>query len=134
MSLLIKGKPSPRPTVTQSLVSLLSPGKVSGNNASSFPAAHKELYRSPVPYNSAQSSSHSTVVRNSAAPFSTRLQPSQGQTLFHRCWDHTGHGCVDASSSEDASILNSPCQKLTLVKQTEVSPELGWGLRCEKPG
>lgn len=36
MSLLIKGKLNPCPTVTQPRASPLSPGKLSGNNASSF--------------------------------------------------------------------------------------------------
>lgn len=133
MSPLIKGKLSPCPAVTQPLASLLSPGKLSGNNASSCPPAHKKVYRSPVPYNSAQSSSHLTVIRNQRcsffyqAPACTRSDSVPPLLESHWPWLC---GCL---SSEDASILNSACQKLTLVKQTALSPELGWGLRCEKP-
>lgn len=133
MNLLIKGKLSPCPTVTQPLASLLSRGKLSRNNGSSFLPAHKKVYRSPVPYNSAQSSSHLTVIRNQhcslyhQAPAHTRSDSTS--PLLESHWLSLC-GCL---SSEDASILNSACQKLTLVKQTAVSPELDWGFRCEKP-
>jgi len=81
MSLLIKGKLAPRLTVTQprlvSSSSHLPPsGKLIGNNAGFSLPAHKKVYRSPVPYNSAQGSSRLTVFRNQrCSPFNQAAGP-----------------------------------------------------------
>lgn len=79
---------------------LLSPGNLAGNSAGSFLPAHKKVYRSPVPYNSAQSSSHLTVFRNQRCPrFHRAATPARSGFALGRCCclNHTDLGCLGPS-------------------------------------